>query len=146
MSAAQSASGVLGCTTLPIVVGPDPQALSSVTSVAASHSRDCLSPPPDRERLCSRGPLAVMSSLCCRDSLALRGQAVTQRPQVAATQGSVRPWGRLGSVWVLGVGIKRRVICQGLRNDYTMAAPSPLLHHDACPLLRMDPVGPLIRW
>lgn len=71
VSAARSASGVLGCTTLPIVVGPDPRALSSVTSVAASHSRDCLSPPPDRERLCSRGPLMVMSSLCCRESRVL---------------------------------------------------------------------------
>lgn len=27
-----------------------------------------------------------------------------------------------------------------------MAAPSPWLHHDGCPLPRMDPVGPLIRW
>lgn len=52
----------------------------------------------------------------------------------------------VGTIRVPGVGIKRRVICQGLGNDYTMAAPSPLLHHDACPRLRMDPVGPFIRW
>lgn len=56
-TAAPSASGVLGCTTLPIVVAADPRALSSVTSVAASHSRDCRWLRPDRERLCSRGAL-----------------------------------------------------------------------------------------
>lgn len=28
---------------------------------------------------------------------------------------------------------KRSIICHGLGNDYTMAAPSPFLHHGACP-------------
>lgn len=42
--------------------------------------------------------------------------------------------------------IKRSIICHGLGHDYTMAAPSPFLHHGACSPPSMDPVGPLIRW
>lgn len=51
----QSVSGseVLDCTTLPIVVSLDPQALSSILEWAHLlqwlRGRDCLSPRPDRE-------------------------------------------------------------------------------------------------
>lgn len=42
--------------------------------------------------------------------------------------------------------IERSIICHGLGNDCTRAAPSPFLHHGACPPPPMGPVEPLIRW
>lgn len=127
--------------------GPDPQALSSVTSVAASHSRDCLWPPPDRERLCSQGPLMVMSSLCCWEWRALPRSLL--KAQIRSAYATATGGGDAGEREAVGT---IRESFGPLKKDSTiyqrlaMAAPSPLRHHGACPPPWMDPAEPLIRW
>lgn len=94
-SGSVSGSGVLDCTTLPIVVSLDPRALSSTLEWAHLsqwlRGRDCLSPRPDRDWLCSWGPLMVMSFLGARNQerpLESRLLSTYATPQVAEeTQG-----------------------------------------------------------
>lgn len=136
---------VWGCTTLPIVVGPDPRALSPPSHLLQRLTAEIVFGRGLTESDCAvGGPSAVMSSLCCWEWRALPSLS---RAWILSRYATTTGGGDAGECEAAGTiretfcplkkkkkEIKRSLVCHGLGSDYTIAAPSPFLQRGArCP-------------